>query len=319
MNFSFTYFLARVVRAIGVVWAAFTVAFVILYLLPGDPVTILLGTDSYIDPAKVEALRSQYRLDDPLLAQYSAQLFNVLRGDLGTSIQNGAPVSSAILTALPETLKLSFAALFLAVLLAVSIAFASTYTRANWLRRLLLSIPPLGVALPTFWVGLLLIQVFSFHFAVLPAVGNAGLDSLVLPAITLALPTSAGLAKVFAQGLDYAWSQPYIDTAKAKGVSRRRILFSHAAKNALLPASTLLAITFGNLLAGAVVTETVFSRVGIGRLTESAVAAQDTPTVQGLVLLVALIFALLSLATDLVLPLLDPRIQVRRPATRRTV
>lgn len=306
------YVVRRVLQALLVVWAAFTVTFVILYLLPGDPVSVLIGTETYIPEEQIQELRVYYGLDRPVIVQYLLQLGNLLRGNLGYSIQNGAPVLDSILEVLPETLKLSLVALILAIALAAGIAILSVGTRHRWLRSLLLALPPLGVSLPTFWVGLLLIQLLSFQFPVFPAVGNMGFASLVLPALTLAIPTSAGLAKVFAQSLEDAWAEPYIDTARAKGVSWNRRLIVHAARNALLPVVTLLAITIASLLAGSVVTETVFSRTGIGRLTELAVTSQDTPVVQGLVLLTAAIFAITNLAVDLLYPLLDPRVVLHR-------
>lgn len=305
----------RLGQAVLVLWAAFTVTFVILYLLPSDPVSIMLaggqgGEQAAVDPAQAAALRAEYGLDDPLPVQYVHALWRTLHLDLGNSIQNGAPVSTSIADALPQTALLAASAFVVALVLGVGIAFLSTWTRWAWARTLLLALPPLGVSLPTFWVGLLLIQAFSFRIPVFPALGNRGVSSLVLPAVTLAIPVSASIAQVLARGLRTALAEPYVETARAKGASRARVHLRHAFRNATIPALTIGGVVVGNLLAGAVVVETVFSRVGIGRLTVTAVNGQDIPLVQGLVLLAATVFVVTNLVVDLLYPVLDPRIRV---------
>lgn len=316
------YVLRRLAQAVVVLWAAFTVTFVILYLLPSDPVSIMLaggqgGEQTDLDPAQVAALRARYGLDQPLVVQYGRALWNALHLDFGTSIANGAPVTTLIGDALPQTVRLAVAALAIALVVGVGIALASTWTRSRRLAGLLLSLPPLGVALPTFWVGLLLVQFLSFRFPVFPALGNEGPESLVLPAVTLAIPVSAQIAQVLARGLRHSLSEPYVETARAKGASRARVHLRHALRNASVPALTMAGVITGGLLAGAVVTETVFSRVGIGRLTVSAVNSQDIPLVQGLVLLAAAVFVTVNLLVDLLYPVVDPRIRVAAPGRRR--
>lgn len=309
------YVARRLGQSLVVLWAAFTVTFVILYLLPSDPVSIMLaggqgGEQSTVDPAQVAALRAEHGLDDPLPVQYLHALWRTLHLDFGDSLRNGAPVSTLIGDALPQTALLASASFVLALLLGVATAFLSTWTRWSWVRTGLLALPPLGVSLPTFWVGLLLIQFFSFRIPVFPALGNEGLLSLVLPSITLAVPVSASIAQVLARGLRTALAEPYVETARAKGASRARVHLRHALRNAAIPALTIGGVVVGNLLAGAVVVETVFSRVGIGRLTVTAVNDQDIPLVQGLVLLAAAVFVVTNLVVDLLYPVLDPRIRV---------
>jgi peptide/nickel transport system permease protein len=309
------YVARRLGQAVVVLWAAFTVTFVILYLLPSDPVSIMLsggqgGDQATVDPAQVAALRAEYGLDDPLPVQYLHALWRTLHLDFGNSIQNGASVGSLIADALPQTATLAAAAFVLALVIGVGIAFLSTWTRWRWVRTLLLALPPLGVSLPTFWVGLLLIQFFSFRIPIFPALGNAGISSLVLPAITLAIPVSASIGQVLARGLRTALAEPYVETARAKGASRARVHLRHAFRNATIPTLTIGGVIVGNLLAGAVVVETVFSRVGIGRLTVTAVNGQDIPLVQGLVLLAATVFVVTNLVVDLLYPVVDPRIRV---------
>ncbi|WGW11267.1 ABC transporter permease [Saxibacter everestensis] len=309
--------LARLGQSLVVLWAAFTVSYLILFLLPGDPVAIMLnngGEQGAVDPAQAEALRAEYNLDKPLVVQYAIALGKALTFDLGTSIQTGQPVTAAIAQALPLTAQLTGAAIVLAVVAGVSLAVAATYSQRRWLRNLLLSAPSLGISIPSFWLGLVLLQFLSFRHQIFPAMGSEGIKSLVLPAITLAVPTAATIAQVLARSLAGAWNQPYISAIRAKGLSRLGLLTRHALHNAAIPALTMTGVIVGNLLAGSVVTETVFSRDGVGRLAQASVGSQDIPVVQGVVLLAALIFVSVNLLVDLVYPLLDPRLRTQAPA-----
>jgi peptide/nickel transport system permease protein len=305
------YLLRRAAAAVGVLWAAFTVSFVVLYLLPGDPVATMAsgGLDGEpLPPAQLDALRARYGLDQPLPVQYGQRLWAALSGDFGVSIQNGQDVRAAILDALPPTLQITLAGLVFAVLFGSTVALVATWTRAPWLRQLLMALPSLAVSLPVFWVGLLLVQVFAFGLGLLPSVGANGPAALVLPAVTLGLPTGALVAQVLAKSLSQALDEPYVATARAKGVGRTGIHLRHALRNAALPALTVLGFVMGNLLAGSVVVETVFTRPGLGRLTVAAVGVQDIPLVQGIVVFAAAVFVLVNLLVDLIYPLLDPRI-----------
>ncbi|MEU9886511.1 ABC transporter permease [Sphaerisporangium sp. NPDC051011] len=304
------FFARRVAQALFVLWAAYTVSFVILYMLPGDPVSVLAGTEAGRDitPEQLDALRHEYGLDRPVTVQYFVRLGQVVRGDFGRSVQSHQPVQTMIADALPATAQIAGLGLLLAVVFGAGLALLATYVSWGWLRQTLLSLPPLGVAIPSFWFGLLLLQVFSFKLGLFPVVGNEGFASVVLPAVTLALPSAATIAQLLAKSMSATLREPYIETARAKGAGRPRIHFRHAVRNAALPALTVAGLVVGNLLAGAVVTETVFSRTGLGRVTALAVTTQDIPVVQGLVVFAALVFVLVNLAVDLVYPLLDPRI-----------
>jgi peptide/nickel transport system permease protein len=307
------YLARRVLLAAAVLWAAFTVSFLVLFWLPGDPVETMAGgglTGEPLPPEELTALRERYGLDQPLLVQYGLRLAAALRGDFGASIQNGEDVTTLIAQALPTTVALAAAALATAVVGGTVLALVTTYTRARWLRQLLLSLPPLGVALPVFWVGLLLVQVFSFGLGWFPAVGARGPAALVLPAVTIAVPVGAQVAQVLATCLDRALGDPYVVTARAKGVGRVAIHLRHALQNAAIPALTVAGLTVGQLLTSMVVVETVFTRPGIGRLTVSAVGVQDIPVVQGIVVFAALVYVAVNLLVDLVYPVLDPRIVV---------
>ncbi|MFD3586093.1 ABC transporter permease [Streptomyces sp. NPDC058683] len=307
------YVIKRLAQAVGVLWAAYTVSFLVLDFLPGDPVSAMAGAgmdSGQVDPAQLAELRHEYGFDKPVLVQYAEYLGRAVRGDFGDAVSTGRPVTSTLADALPQTLQLTGAALLLAVVLGGGLAVVATYTSRRWLRQLLLSLPPLGVSVPTFWVGLLLVEAFSFKLHWFPAFGNDGLKGLVLPALTLAIPTGAQVAQVLAKSLLTALDQAYVETARAKGAGRWRVHLRHALRNASLPALTVVGLLVGQLIAGSVVVETVFSRDGLGRVTAAAVTTQDIPLVQGVVVFGALIFVATNLLVDLVYPLLDPRIVV---------
>ncbi|MBM6589629.1 ABC transporter permease [Brevibacterium sp. RIT 803] len=309
---SLRYLASRLTQGIIVLWIAFTLSFFLLYLLPGDPVITMLGAGGELqnfDPAEVERLRSEFNLDQPLPVQYLLALVAVLRLDFGTSIQTGTPVTEAIASSLPSTIGLAAVALVIALVTGAAIAIGATLTRRPWLRDALAALPGLGVALPTFWVGLMLLQVFSFRFPIFPAIGTGTPTAVILPAVTLAIPLSAIIAQILFRALQNAWIQPYVTTYTASGYSRLRLLLRQALPVAVLPALTMSGVLFGQVLAGSVVVENVFSRQGLGRLAQTAVTGQDIPLVQGIVLFAAAVFVLVNLATDLIYPVLDPRLK----------
>lgn len=311
------YVASRLGQALIVLWAAYTVSFIVLYALPSDPVSLLAGGDaSDITPEQLDALRVQYGLDQPLIIQYFVHLAGVLTGHLGVSISSGRPVTEVIGEAIPPTLQLAGFAFVIAAVVGAGLAILATFVRGRSLSAFLLGLPPLGVAIPSFWFGLMLIQWFSFQLPIFPAMGDEGFAALVLPAVTLALPTGAMIAQLLSKSLATSLREPYIDTAWAKGADRRRVHLRHALRNAALPAITITGLIVGQLLSGTVVTETVFSRPGIGRVTATAVQQQDIPVVQGIVLFAAAAFVLSNLAVDLVYPLLDPRIHLTAPPKR---
>ncbi|TQS22530.1 ABC transporter permease [Microbispora sp. KK1-11] len=312
------YLTRRLAQAVLVLWAAFTLSFAVLYLLPGDPIEIMTGggaSGDAVDPAQIAALRHEYGFDRPLAVQYLERLAAALHGDFGRSVTSGTPVLGLIRTGLPATLTLTGLAVVLAVPAGAGLALLATYTRMPRLRRLLLSLPSLGVALPSFWVGLVLLQVVSFRLRLLPSAGDAGPAVQVLPAVTLAVPAAAALAQVLARGLDSVLRDPYVETAHAKGAGRLRVHLRHVAPNALIPTLTLLGLLIGELMTNAVVVETVFSRDGLGRITATAVGAEDIPVVQGVVVVSAVVVVVVNLLVDLAYPLLDPRIVLGRRAS----
>jgi peptide/nickel transport system permease protein len=294
--------LRRAGQALLVLWAAFTAAYLLLQAMPGDAVLIKFQNPELgLSPERIAEIRSYY--DD---GGYLHTLLGFLQGDFGYSVETGTPVLDRLAEGLPATAELAGAAFALAVPLAVLIAFASCHSTR--LRGLLLAVPSLMVSVPVFLLGILLVQLFSFRLGLVPVIGGSRLQQLVLPVLTLAVPVSAPIAQVLARALDHALAQPYVPVVAAKGASRSRILWRHAARNALPPALTVAGLTFGELVAGSVVTETVFGRNGVGRLTEQAVDSQDTPVLLAVVVLAAVVFVLVNLLVDVLFPILDPRL-----------
>lgn len=305
------YTVRRIAQAIAVLWAAYTVTFVVLYALPSDPVSILLnqaGGTGRPSADQVARIQEAYGFNDPIVVQYFHHLFDAFRFDFGQSVSRGQSVTSLLAENLPPTIALTALALVLTTVIGGGLAFLATYVGWRPLRSFLHRLPAVGVSFPTFWVGLLLIQLFSFSLGWFPATGSDGASSLVLPALTMSLPTSGILAQVLIRGLDDTLDQAHIATARAKGLSRLTIHTKHVLKNGSLPALTILGVLVGLTVTNAVVSETVFSRLGIGRLAQQAVLAQDIPLVQGIVVLAAGVFVVVNLAVDLIYPLLDPRV-----------
>ncbi|GLY17768.1 ABC transporter permease [Kineosporia rhizophila] len=306
------YVAGRVLQAVVVLWAVYTLTFGILYLLPSDPVELQLAAANVqvneLTPAELAAAKQQYGLDQPLGHQYLDHLGGLLRGDFGRSISLHRPVGELLAERLPSTLALGAAAITLALVLGGGLAYLAAFVRVSWLKTLLNRLPAVGVSLPPFFVGLLLIQVFAFELGWFPATGTTGAGSLVLPAVTMALPTAALLAQVLTRSLDDQLAEPYVTTAAARGLSRQYVQARHALRNALLPTLTLLGLLLGATVTEAVVAETVFSRQGVGQMAQQAVLAQDVPLVQAIVVLAAAVFVVINLLIDLVYPLFDPRI-----------
>jgi peptide/nickel transport system permease protein len=313
------YLWGRVAQAALVLWIAYTATFVLLQALPGDAVLIKFqGGDLALTPEQLAEIRSSYGADESLLTQYLHSIGNVLTGDLGYSVQAGVPVTTLLAANLPSTLVLASVGFALAVVLAVLIAIVASLAPFGWLRNLLHSVPSLFISIPTFWLGITLIQIFSFRLKLVPVIGGSPLESLILPVLTLAVPISAPLAQVLVRSIDDVSLLPFVSVARAKGASPGWVLWHHVARNATLPALTIAGVLFGELIAGAVVTETVFGRTGIGTLTQSAVNNQDVAVLQAVVLLSALAYVVVNLIVDLLYPVLDPRITDRTGDSPRT-
>lgn len=309
------FLLRRLGQAVIVLLAAYTITFGVLRLVPGDPVTVMLTSGGHeistATPEQVAALTAKFGLDLPVAQQYVTQLFGMLRGDFGFSYTTGNPVLEGIAERAGSTLALSGLALLLAIVFALLLACVAALSSWQPLRMLLRRLPAVGVSVPSFLGGLLLIQMFSFGLGLFPAGGSGGFDTLVLPAVTLAIPAAAVIAQVLIKGFDEVLTEPYIVTARMKGLTRVRVLLRHGLPNAAAPAVTMLALIVGNMVIGTVVVETLFSRNGLGKYLQDAVLHHDFPVVQGIVMFAAGLFIVINLLTDLIYPLLDPRQQAQ--------
>ena len=301
--------LRRLAGTAGTVLAVLVMVFLLVRVLPGDPVEVLLGERaSGTDRA---ALRASLGLDRPLPAQLGEYLRALARLDLGQSLRHHAPVTELIAERLPATLELTAAALALAVALALPLGVLMAVRRDAVGGRAASALTLLALALPGFWFGPLLVLLFAVHLGWLPVAGRAGMASLTLPALTLALGLAAGLARQLAANLTETLAAEHVRTARAKGLTPAQVLWRHGVRNALLPVTTLFGLQVGALLGGAVITETVFAWPGVGALTVEAINARDYPLLQGCVLLIAVIYVLVNGLTDLAYGWIDPR--VRRP------
>ncbi|MDS0135837.1 MULTISPECIES: ABC transporter permease [unclassified Amycolatopsis] len=306
------YLLGRFAQAVFVVWAAFTVTFVAIRLLPGDPVALMLngrGGGEAASPQDIARVSAELGFDGPIAEQYLRALAGALHGDFGQSIQTGLPVSGMISVALPRTLQLGAAALALSLVAGTALAVAANLVRSPLGRQALRSVPSVAVAMPSFWVGLMLIQLFSLKLKLFPSLGGDGLAGLVLPACTLAIPGAALVGQVLSKSLHATLREPYADTIRATGASELRVLLGHGLRNAAIPAITIVGLLAGYVIGGSVVVESVFSRPGMGQDIFFAVTTQDLPVVQGVVVVASVAFVAVNLAVDLLCPVLDPRIR----------
>jgi len=310
-------YLARRLAQLGIVLLLVSVAvFAIMHALPGDPVQLMLsGAESgSVTPERQEQLREEMGLNDPLPVQYGRFLRGAVTGDLGVSVRLRQPVLDLILDRLGPTLALSLGGILFAVLIGVTTGVLAALRQGSWIDGLSRVLAYVGVSLPLFWLGLLLILVFSFQLSWFPPAGSEGIRSLVLPSLTLGLVSAGVIARLTRASLGEVLVEDYIRTARAKGLPNRIVYLRHALRNALLPVVTMLGLQFGAMLAGAVVTETVFSRPGLGRLVVSAILWKDYPLVQGIVLCMAAMYVLVNLLVDLLAAWLDPRVRNEAPA-----
>lgn len=311
------YALRRVGLAVLVIWAAYTLSFLLLSALPGDAVNNRIrNPDAQISPESAAMLLAYYGLDRPLWQQYLHGIGDALRGDLGFSLSTGKPVTELIGDALPSTAQLTALGLVVGVLLTATIALLTTYAPWSRVRRLAGTAPVLLASVPTFVVGIVLLQLLSFKLGLIPAVDNGTFVALIAPAVTLGLIIAAPLSQVLAASIRGTRLQPYIHVMRAKGAGERYIFGRNVLRNSSLPVLTLLGLAVGELIAGSVITETVFARPGIGQLTVGAVNTQDLPVVQGVVLLSAAAYVVVNLLVDLAYPFIDPRILIDGDAAR---
>jgi peptide/nickel transport system permease protein len=309
------YLTGRIGQALLVLWAAFTVSFILLQALPGDAILIKFQSpDLGLSPDQIAAIRASYGADSPLWQQYFHAIGNFLSGDLGYSVQAGVPVSDLLLASLPSTIRLAGFGFVLAAVMAFAIVLVSQLTPFGWLRSALRSLPSLFISIPSFWLGIVLIQVVSFRLKLIPVINPGEWLGLVLPVITVAVPISAPLAQILMRSIDEVQTLPFVAVARAKGASKAGVLWRHVARNAILPTLTIAGVLLGQLLTNAVVTEAVFGLDGIGTLTQQAVNNEDTSVLQAIVVFSAAAFVIINFIVDLLYPVLDPRLGGRAGA-----
>jgi ABC-type dipeptide/oligopeptide/nickel transport system permease component len=282
--------------------------FSMLHLVPGDPAVVMLSESA--SGQDLERLRHDLGLDQPLWIQYTLYISHVVHGDLGRSIRLQQPVAELIAGRLPATLELAVTSLSVATLFGIAVGAISAVRRGRASDHLVMAAALLGVSLPSFWLGLLLILFFGLRLGVLPIAGNQdGLLSLVLPAVTLAAVPTATIARLTRSGLLDVLGEDYVRTARAKGLNELAVTVDHALRNSMIPVITVVGVQFGVLLGGAVIVETVFAWPGVGRLLIDAVSARDFPLVQGIMLFISISFVLVNLLADVVYAYVDPRIR----------
>ena len=298
----------RLVQAAFVLWLAATLAFVAMQLTPGDPAQALLAA-SGATAEEIAERRAQLGLDDPLLTQYARYLLALARGDLGQSWLHGRSVGRMILEQLPPTVELSLAAMVVGVTMGLGLGILAAVRRGTWLDAVATTVAVLGLSTPTYWSGLLAILLFSLQLRWLPATGEGDLRHLVLPALVLGFALSGSIARLVRARVVEVMGGQFVLAARARGLPPWRVLFVHVLRSALAPALTVIALQFGFLLSGAVVTESVFARRGLGKLVVEAILWRDLPVVRGVVVFGALVYILVNLAADLIHAWLDPRLR----------
>jgi peptide/nickel transport system permease protein len=302
------YIVKRLLLAVPTIVGVMVASFLIIHLVPGDPVEVMMfGANP--TPEQMAQLRQQLGLDRPLYVQFVDYIGGVVRGDLGESIQRHTAVGAEIRGNLGPTLLLTLAGMSIAIVLGFALGLIAALRPNSWVDNLSMGIANLGVAVPAFWLGILLILLFALTLGWLPATGQGGGRRLILPAVSLGLGYSAIIARLVRSNLVQVLGQEYILTARSKGLAERIVLFRHALKNALIPVITMVGLQFGNMMASAVVIEVLFARIGLGRLLVTSILQRDYPLIQGTILVFGIVYILSNLVIDLLYSAVDPRIR----------
>jgi peptide/nickel transport system permease protein len=302
------YIIRRLLQTVLVLLGVSVVAFGVMFLA-GDPVLVMSGEDWTQE--EIDDFRHQMGFDRPWYVQYAEFLSHAVRGDLGVSLRQRQPNLQLVMDRMPATLELALAAMFISIFVAIPVGVLSATRRGTWVDNVSMLVAMLGQSMPIFWLGIMLILVFSVWLRLTPVSGRGSWQNLILPAITLGAFITARNARMMRSSMLEVLEQDYIRTARAKGLGERAVLYRHAIRNALRPVVTLIGLQIGALLGGAVITETIFAWPGVGRMTVQAIQGRDIPLVQASVIVLATIFVLTNLAVDLVYTVLDPRIRLR--------
>ncbi|NOU67448.1 ABC transporter permease subunit [Paenibacillus sp. LMG 31461] len=301
------YILNRLIVSIPVILGSLTLVFLIIHWLPGDPAQMIAGEDA--SPERIAYLRTQFGLDQPLWQQYAVYLWKSIRGDFGHSFANSQPVIDRLLAQLPATLSLALLSTIFAIIVGFILGVLSAVYQNRVLDYIVRVISLLGVSMPKFWLGILLILVFSVHLQLLPAIGNGSFKQLILPSFALGVTGAGMLTRMVRNSVLEVIHEPFVLTLRAKGLSEKIVLYKHVLRNALLPAVTILGLLVGEMLSGAVVTETVFSRQGLGKLVVDAINQKDIPVIQAAILITGLFNILVNLMVDVSYSYVDPRVR----------
>lgn len=303
-----SYLARRLLLFIPSVLGVLTLVFFLIHLMPGDPVELMLGETAL--SADKERLRAELKLNLPVSRQYVIFLKGIIRGDLGRSFYFNEPVLTVVASRLPATIQLTLGGMAVALLLSFPLGVLSAYKKDSFLDRLSVFLASLGVSMPNFWLGPMLILIFAINLKLLPVSGMSGLASLMLPSLTLGASMASILARMIRATLLETLRKEYVKTARAKGLKESKVVLKHALANALIPVITIVGLQFGGLLAGSLITETIFAWPGLGRLTVSAIFARDFPLVQGCILAIAMSYVVVNLLTDVAYAIVDPRIRL---------
>lgn len=301
------YLIKRLLSGLFTIWITTIAVTLLIHLVPGDPVQIMYAQSQSTTPEQLEQIRHNLGLDRPIYEQYILYMSRVLRGDFGTTIRGNQPVLDLLLVRLPNTLLLAITSLLVTILVGVTAGFFAAYKRGTWLDTTLMTGAILGISIPNFWLGLMLIYVFSIQLGWLPVSGT-DLKNLILPSLTLGLANAASVSRLTRSSMLDVLSQDYIRTARAKGLNESTVLSRHALRNGMINVVNMLGLQFTYMMGGAIVVENVFAWNGIGRLAIQSIFQRDYPTIQGIILIFATVVVIVSILLDLLYAWIDPRI-----------
>lgn len=303
-----SFLINRILSGIVVIFGISIFSFLLIHLIPGDPVKIMLGINA--TPEQVEKLNHHLGLDKPLLVQYTQYITNIFQGDFGTSLKTGRPVLTEILDRFPETVKLAMFGLFIAIVLGISMGILAAKFKDSIIDKICTWFATLGVSIPSFWLGILLVMVFSVKLGWFPIANGTGFQDLVLPAVTLGVVASTMIMRLTRNGMVEVLSNDYIRTARAKGLDERIILIRHSLRNVLIPVVTVVGLQLAALLGGTVIIEQVFNWPGLGTLAIGGIMSRDFPLIQGIILFMGVVYVTINILVDVLYSLIDPRVEV---------
>lgn len=304
------YVAGRLTLTIPVLVGAAILIFLLMQLVPGDAVTAVMAGGAKLSPEQQMEMREAFGLNRPLVVQLGDYLWGLIQGDLGRSTRSDRTVLSLVGAQIPSTLILVAAGMTVAILIGVPLGVLAARNRNTWLDTASMGAAVLGLSVPQFWLGLMLILLFAVNLGWFPALSSGGFDGLVLPALALGVAEAAILARLVRSSLIHSLEQDYITTARAKGASDRRVAWRHGLRNALVPVVTMIGLQVGNLLGGAVVIEMLFARQGLGQLVVNSILRRDLPVLQGSIIILASIFVVINVVVDILYKFLDPRVKL---------